>query len=544
MRTPAVLPPSRRRLALRWTAVVAGIVVLSLVGLLVFQYLRLSNGITSSGVLSGRRAHRGGASAEGSRGGAAAEGSRGGAAAEGSVRAMNLLIMGLDSRLDENGKPLPPAVYQALHSGDQSSGGENSNVLILVHVPADGRQATALSIPRDDYVALPGCPDGQCMGKIKQAYGLGFDQASKDLAKQGVPYGPGRVQRQRDAGRLAEIAAVEQFLGKVHVDHFVEVTLVAFYELARVVQPITVCVNSDTQDLRYSGADFHAGRQQINAAQALAFVRQRRDDVHPDLRFTDLDRERRQQAFIASLAYQLKQVGTLADPFKLNGIVSVATANFAIDSGLSVLKLGALARKLSGGNVTFYTLPVNRFGRNSRGEDVNIVDLVAIHETVSQLLNPTSGSLQAAVPGQSLEPAKSVPADPVNIINMTGRAGLGRRAAAALRAQRFTIGTIDSSPSRQATSKITYGADARSAADLLSRLLGNTPATQDLALPPSGLQLRIGLNFSLPTGSTGLPGPALPSAALPVVSGTGTGRNAPAPTALTAVAATGIPCVK
>ncbi len=125
-------------------------------------------------------------------------------------------------------------------------------MLILLHVPADGRKATGLSIPRDDYVALPGCPDGQCMGKIKQAYGLGYDQASRTLARQGAPFGAARVQRQRDAGRLAEIAAVEQFLGGVHVDHFVEVTLVAFYELAQVVQPITVCVNNDTQDLRSS----------------------------------------------------------------------------------------------------------------------------------------------------------------------------------------------------------------------------------------------------------------------------------------------------
>ena len=98
-------------------------------------------------------------------------------------------------------------------------------------------------------------------------------------------------------------------LGGVPVDHFVEVTLVAFYEIAQVVQPITVCVNANTQD-SYSGANFHKGLQQINAAQALAFVRQRRDDTHLWLNFTDLDRERRQQAFIASLAYQLKQ----ADP--------------------------------------------------------------------------------------------------------------------------------------------------------------------------------------------------------------------------------------
>ena len=33
----------------------------------------------------------------------------------------NILIMGLDTRLDENGNPLPQDIYDALHAGDQSA---------------------------------------------------------------------------------------------------------------------------------------------------------------------------------------------------------------------------------------------------------------------------------------------------------------------------------------------------------------------------------------------------------------------------------------
>jgi anionic cell wall polymer biosynthesis LytR-Cps2A-Psr (LCP) family protein len=43
-------------------------------------------------------------------------------------------------------------------------------------------------------------------------------------------------------------------------------------------------------------------------------LRQRRDYVHPDLNFTDLDRARRQQAFIISMTYQLKQGGAFTNP--------------------------------------------------------------------------------------------------------------------------------------------------------------------------------------------------------------------------------------
>ena len=169
--------------------------------------------------------------------------------------------------------------------------------------------------------------------------------------------------------------------------------MVAFYQLAEVVQPITVCVRNDTQD-SYSGADFKAGKQQINAQQALAFVRQRRDNKHPALNFTDLDRERRQQAFITSLATQLKQAGTLANPIKLNGILSVVKQNTAIDSGLDLLSFAGEASQMAGGNVAFYTLPIKGFGQNQRGEDVNLVDVAKVRATVKALLAP-----KATMPG-------------------------------------------------------------------------------------------------------------------------------------------------
>ncbi|HEX7661549.1 MAG TPA: LCP family protein [Pseudonocardiaceae bacterium] len=310
----------------------------------------------------------------------------------------NILIMGLDSRLDENGNPLPQGIYDALHAGGAADGGQNANVLMLLHVPANGGAATAISIPRDDYVALPGCPDGQCKGKIKQAYGLAFDQEGKLLASQGVPDSPAREQQKRDAGRAAEIATVEQFLGGVPIDHFVEITLVAFFEIAQVVQPITVCLLAATHD-SYSGASFAAGRQAIDASQALAFVRQRRDDQRSDTyynNFTDLDRERRQQAFIASLAYQLKQAGTFTNPSKMSDILRVASQNIAVDSGLDLLTFASQAASLTSGNITFYTLPVDHFGTNSGGESVNFVDLPLIQRTVHTLLYGDSSAPSTA----------------------------------------------------------------------------------------------------------------------------------------------------
>jgi hypothetical protein len=61
----------------------------------------------------------------------------------------NILLMGLDSRLDQNGQPLPPEMYEALHAGDETSGGYNANVLIIVHISGrDGPGYRSVDSPR------------------------------------------------------------------------------------------------------------------------------------------------------------------------------------------------------------------------------------------------------------------------------------------------------------------------------------------------------------------------------------------------------------
>jgi LCP family protein required for cell wall assembly len=522
---PGGRPRRRRRLA------ITGGIALALVGALVvyvvMQYEGLMAGIMKSDVVAA-----GGKSANGD---------------------TNILVMGLDSRLDENGKPLPRNLYSALHTGDSSVGGLNANVLMLLHIPGHGGKATAISIPRDDYAALAGCPDGQCMGKIKQAYGLAFDQATRRLAQQGVS-GLAREQRARDAGRKAEMDTVRQFLGAVPIDHFVEVTMVAFFQISQVVQPITVCLKEDTQD-SYSGAHFHAGRQQISAAQAIAFVRQRRDNVHPDLNFTDLDRSRRQQAFIASLFSQLKQADTFANPGKLSGILGVAKQNTAIDSGLDILSLARDAASLSGSNLHFYTLPVARFGKDPRGESVNLVDLPVIRSTVHNLLYgpPKAGSSPTATPSTVTAPGATAPSATVHAVvdavNASGRAGVAHTMLAALVAKGYTKGTASSYSTHLASSVIDYAPGEQSAADALATLLGGLPTRIRAGVAPGTLRVVIGADFSPPAGAGSAAATAGASAGATAppakaVSAVGGGRSGPPPSALTDLSGGGIPCVK
>ncbi|HEY0814051.1 MAG TPA: LCP family protein, partial [Pseudonocardia sp.] len=409
----------------------------------------------------------------------------------------NILIMGLDSRLDENGDPLPAALYAALDTGGADVGGYNANVLMLLHIPGDGSRATGISIPRDDYVELAGSPDAISKGKIKQAYGLAFDQQHRQLVASGVTDKTVLEQHSRDAGRNAEIATVSTFLGGVPIDHFVEVTMVAFYQIAQVVAPITVCVQEDTSD-RYSGADFHAGAQQIDAAQAVAFVRQRRDNLHPRLNFTDLDRERRQQAFIASLAYQLKQAGTLADPARLAALIGVAQQNTAVDPGLDLLALTQQAANLTSGNITFTTLPVERFGTDPRGEDVNIVDPTRIRTVVAALLTPSTPDAAATTPtdGPSSGPGSLT----VDVRNADGRAGLAAAVSRVSTAAGYLAGTTTTSAHRT-TSTILYPSGAQDAALALGHVLGIAATAADTTVPAGHLTVVLGATFHLPPPS-------------------------------------------
>lgn len=458
----------------------------------------------------------------------------------------DLLIMGLDSRLDADGKPLPAALYKALHTGDSSIGGFNSNVLMYIHIPADGSKATGIAIPRDDYVDVPDCPSGVCRAKIKEAYGLAFNQKMQELARAGVT-GETAHQEARDAGRAQEVATVEQFLG-VRINHFVEVTMVGFFQVAEVVQPITVCLKHDTQD-RFSGANFKAGKQQINAKQAMAFVRQRRDNVHPDLLFTDLDRSRRQQAFIVSLFLQLKQTGTLLNPAKLTSLVDVAKQNIVVDEGLSPIQLATLGSKMSGGNIHFYTLPVKAFGSDPHGASINIVDPVEIKAIVQRLMHPKAAAASKPTPTPSPPSLESslARATTVSVLNGSGRAGAARSLMGWLERQQFVAGEVGNRGSLT-TSRIEYGPGSEAVADQLAALLGGIPTQPASSLQADRVQVLIGSDLKIgadgtATRATPTPTPA-PTTQDPV-SATGGGRGGPPPTALTDLSgSSGIPCVK
>ncbi|MEU3011497.1 LCP family protein [Nocardia asteroides] len=288
---------------------------------------------------------------------------------------LNILLIGLDTRRDQNGDELPPAVLDQLHAGDGDEGGYNANTLILVHIPAALDKIVAVSIPRDDYVPVSGIP-GYTHAKIKEAYGLKKAAVQDQLIARGVTDQRRLEQAGREAGRASIVRAVRDLTG-VPIDRFAEVTLGGFYELAAALGGVEVCLNHPVRDLEFSGADFPAGRQHLDPAQALAFVRQRHGLEHGDL-----DRTHRQQAFLTSVAQQLRSAGTLTDPGKLAELMEVAHRNIVLSEGWNMTEFVRTLGTAKDPQVEFRTLPILRYDVIN-GQDVNIVDRTAIRREIA-----------------------------------------------------------------------------------------------------------------------------------------------------------------
>ena len=158
--------------------------------------------------------------------------------------------------------------------------------------------------------------------------------------------------------------------------------------------------------------------------------------------------------------------------------------------------------------------------------------------TVGQLLNPPPAHRTSPAPAPPTA-AVAPPGGPVQVLNATSRAGLARRTQQALTARGFHVTGV-ASITAQPSSSITYGPGGQPTALALSTTLG-VPDNPDPRAPAGSIRLVLGADFVLPPSTTSPAAPGAPASAVPA---TGTGRNAPPPTALTALPGGGIPCVK
>lgn len=381
--------------------------------------------------------------------------------------ALDIMLVGMDSRTDAHGNPLSADELAQLHAGDDVA--TNTDTIILVRIPDNGRSATAISIPRDSYVEAPGL--GKT--KINGVYGeVKLDRMKELVENQGMD--PTEAEpRAVEAGRNALIKTVADLTG-VTVDRYAEIGLLGFSLITDALGGVEVCLKDPVYE-PLSGADFPAGWQRLDGPQALSFVRQRHD-----LPRGDLDRVVRQQVVMASLAHQVISGRTLSSPATLSRLQDAIQRSVVISTGWDVMDFVKQLQKLAAGNVAFATIPVlAEDGWSDDGmQSVVRVDPAGVKDWVA-------GLLQDQAAGKIEKVAYSPEQTTADVINDTDINGLAGAVSERLSAVGFTAGTTGNNDKTKVVESQVQAATADDVgAQAVAKDLGGLPIVADSSIPP------------------------------------------------------------
>jgi LCP family protein required for cell wall assembly len=482
--------------------------------------------------------------------------------------AMNILVMGLESRTNYQGQTLSSQLLTAMHAGsvygvnNEGVGGQDTNTLILIHIFAGGQKAVGFSIPRDDWVTFPQAYDGQSEGKIDQAYGLAYAQSLGQTGSSSMN-SKERYFLANEAGQKATIDTVEKVTAQ-KIDHFAEVNLAGFFYLAQDFGGIEVCITPTTvngaanANLSDDNSGWNAvadgynlkkgGSQYLHLAadQALAFVRDR--DSLPD---TDLSRTHRQQAVIDYVIWKLKNQGTLTDLSQLSTLLGTADQYIITDSNWNLLDFSTQMHALTGQNLKFYTAPIAGY-TTIDGQDANVIDLPAVQaEIKAKFTAPAPSSAGKPADKKAKKTAATPPASTVTVDAYNGGStpGLAAAVSQALVSLGYKQGAVGDPPPGQtvtAGTEVFYGAGASANAAKIAAKFGAS-ASALASLPAGHVEVLLGTGSTVvPAGlSSSAPSTSNSGSATPTPSSTAAANNGAAGSAVTvgANAKYGIPCV-
>jgi LCP family protein required for cell wall assembly len=235
--------------------------------------------------------------------------------------ATTFLFVGSDSL-----SPNRPAGDVAL---DGSAGGQPSDVIMLVRIEPGYRGATAVSLPGESLVNVP----GRGTTKLDASYSLG---------------GPSLLVR-----------TVED-ITRLRIDHFASIDYAGLRALTDTVGGIEVDITGRTSS---GGVISHPGRNHLDGTQVLAYLRQ-----YDDVSGGELDRVRRQQNALRALLVKASEHDLLANPVRAYQFFDTLTRWVGVDDTLGNGDLRTMVwrlRALSPGGITFLTAPVT----TSRADD-------------------------------------------------------------------------------------------------------------------------------------------------------------------------------
>nr|WP_228447601.1 LCP family protein [Streptomyces paludis] len=304
------------RRALRWAAAVLSLLILGTAGAGYLYYKHLNDNIRS-----------------GARTGGSDDPEKAAANAAGDTP-LNILLLGSDSR----GKP----------ENVKLGGGKNltsdpplADVQMLVHISADRKNASVVSIPRDTRVDIPECKDAET-GKV-------------------YPKTNTIINASLGRGGAGCTLATWQNLTGLYIDHWMTIDFSGVVQMADAIGGVDVCVKNNVWDRPLpgvpggSGLKLTKGTHQVKGEQALQWLRTRHAFS------SDLGRAKAQHMYMNSMIRHLKSQNVFTDTPRLTGLAEAATKSLEVSEEIgTVKKLFDLAMQLKSvptDRVTMTTMP-------------------------------------------------------------------------------------------------------------------------------------------------------------------------------------------
>lgn len=263
----------------------------------------------------------------------------------------NMLVVGVDNAPGQ-------------HTGAYGErGGTLNDVNILIHVSADHKSGTVVSIPRDMIIAHPSCTSSTT----------------------GVTYGAMSAQPVNVAysrGGLSCVVTTIEYLTGLSIPYAAQLSFAAVEAMTDAVGGVPVCLANDIDD-KDSRLHLTAGTHVISGPTALEFLRTR----HGAGDGSDLSRISLQQQYMSSLIRTITSNDTLTNPVKLYNLAEAAGNNLTLSKSLTAVDtMVAMARAvktLDLSKLTFITWPGHTGDKQYPGKYVpNVVPANALIQAI------------------------------------------------------------------------------------------------------------------------------------------------------------------
>ncbi|MER8048086.1 LCP family protein [Streptomyces sp. NPDC094032] len=382
-----------KRKVLRWVAATLSLLILGTAGAGYLYYEHLNGNLRGGGRAGGE------------------SGVKKGAANALGDTPLNILLIGSDSRADAKNVAL--------------GGGKNdrdrpalADVQMLLHVSADRKNASLVSIPRDTVVPIPECKD-----KDGKSYAATTNRPINESLARG---GPG-----------CTLTTWEKLTG-VYIDHWLMIDFAGVVSMADEVGGVPVCVKTGVWDKPTarvpggSGLKLPKGTTDVQGEQALQWLRTRHAWG------SDQARAKAQHMYLNGLMKKLQDQKAWTDTGRLMGLAETATTAFEVSDEIrSVKKLFDLSMQLKNVNLkrlTTATVPTSEYPENPKAW-VQVVPSAADRMWAmlrDDIAFDKNGDPAAGKPKSSASPKPKTPAEepgsfPVRVAN--GTAGDGQAAA-------------------------------------------------------------------------------------------------------------------